>query len=302
MQPIARSTEEIVKDRYSRAARSIEPALCCATDAYDSKHLAAIPSEVIEKDYGCGNPAACLKPGETVLDLGSGAGKICFIAAQVVGLGGRVIGIDMTDEMLEVARRNAPIVARQIGYANVEFRKGRIQDLALDVDRLAELLSRYPITDSSTYLAAEDRVNELRATAPLVPSETIDTVVSSCVLNLVESSSKPRLFAEIYRVLKRGGRAVISDIVAGQPVPERLQSDPELWSGCISGALTESDFLESFRLAGFSEVRILSRQSAPWRVVDGIEFRSLTVEALKGKTQFFKPFGITEATAKSRCC
>ena len=98
--------------------------------------MRAIPQEVIERDYGCGDPSQYLRAGETVLDLGSGTGKICFIAAQVVGPKGRVIGVDMTDEMLDVARRNAPVVAERIGYANVEFRKGRIQDLALDLERL----------------------------------------------------------------------------------------------------------------------------------------------------------------------
>ena len=98
---------------------------------YDPSLLKVIPQEVIERDYGCGDPSKYLREGETVLDLGSGTGKICFIAAQIVGPKGKVIGVDMTDEMLEVARRNAPVVAERIGYANVEFRKGRIQDLAL---------------------------------------------------------------------------------------------------------------------------------------------------------------------------
>src|SRR6185436_18848221 len=101
--------------------------------------------------------------------------------------------------------------------------------------------------------------------------------------NLVGGGEKARLFREIYRVLKTGGRAVISDIVSDEPVPEALQSDPELWSGCISGALTESGFLAAFEAAGFHGIRILERQAEPWRTVDGIEFRSLTVEAFKGK-------------------
>src|SRR5712691_10151340 len=146
--------ETAVKNRYAAAAKSLQPQLCCPVQ-YNGNLLKIIPTEVLEKDYGCGDPSRYLKPGETVLDLGSGAGKICFIAAQIVGREGRVIGVDMTDEMLEVAHRNAPIVAQRLGYANVEFRKGRIQDLALDLEALESELARYPITDASSFLAAD---------------------------------------------------------------------------------------------------------------------------------------------------
>jgi arsenite methyltransferase len=274
--------ELAVKERYSAAAKVSEAALCCPVE-YDAEFLKIIPAEVIEKDYGCGNPAKYLRAGETVLDLGSGCGKICFIAAQVVGPAGKVIGIDMTDDMLEVARRNAPIVGQALGYANVEFRKGRIQDLALDLEKLDQELTRNPIKSAAAFFAAEQRVEELRRENPLVAADSVDVVVSNCVLNLVESKSKRRLFQEIFRVLKIGGRAVISDIVAGQEVPARMQNDPELWSGCISGALTEADFLEAFANAGFGGIRILKRDERPWRTVEGIEFRSVTVQADKGK-------------------
>ena len=133
------SAESATRDRYAAAAHAPEAALCCPVN-YDPQFLKVIPAEVIEKDYGCGDPSKHLHPGETVLDLGSGTGKICFIAAQVVGPTGKVIGVDMTDDMLEVANRNAPIVAERIGFANVEFRKGRIQDLGLDLNLLDQEL------------------------------------------------------------------------------------------------------------------------------------------------------------------
>ncbi|HEX2253035.1 MAG TPA: methyltransferase domain-containing protein [Thermoanaerobaculia bacterium] len=278
----ASSTESLVKERYRQGAQERVAELCCPVD-YDPRYLAAIPAEVLERDYGCGDPSRHLRPGETVLDLGSGTGKICFIAAQVVGPEGRVIGVDMTAEMLEVARRNAPQVAAALGYANVEFRRGRIQDLALDLDLLDRHLAAHPVTDAEGLAAAAETAERLRREHPLVPDGAVDVVVSNCVLNLVASADKERLFGEIFRVLRRGGRAVISDIVADEPVPEALQADPELWSGCVSGALTEEGFLAAFERAGFHGVRLLSRDEAPWRTVEGIELRSVTVEAFKGK-------------------
>lgn len=276
------NVEGAVKDRYAAGAACCEPSLCCPID-YDPQYLKVIPAEVIERDYGCGDPSKYLRPGETVLDLGSGTGKICFIAAQVVGAAGKVIGIDMTNAMLEVARRNAPVVAERIGFANVEFRKGRIQDLALDLEKLDAELKTQPITDADAFLKASELADTLRLNQPLVATESIDVVVSNCVLNLVEPRAKRRLFEEIHRVLRDGGRAVISDIVSDEEIPQAMQDDPELWSGCISGALTEADFVDAFEEAGFIGIQILSRDSQPWRVVEGIEFRSLTIEAFKAK-------------------
>ncbi len=276
------NAEAAVRERYAAGAKAAEAKLCCPVD-YNPEYLRAIPQEVIDRDYGCGDPSKYLREGETVLDLGSGSGKICFIAAQVVGAKGRVIGIDMTDEMLEVARTNAPVVAERIGYANVEFRKGRIQDLALDLEELDQELKARPITDAASFLRADELAQELRVKHPLVASDSIDAVVSNCVLNLVESKSKRQLFEEIFRVLRKGGRAVISDIVSDEEVPEPLQNDPELWSGCISGALTEEGFLQAFTDAGFYGIQILKRDEQPWQTVEGIEFRSVTIEAFKGK-------------------
>jgi len=276
------SAESATRDRYAAAAHASEAALCCPVD-YDPQFLKVIPTEVIEKDYGCGDPSKHLHPGETVLDLGSGTGKICFIAAQVVGPGGKVIGVDMTDDMLEVANRNAPIVAERIGYSNVEFRKGRIQDLALDLDLLDRELRANPIADAASYLLADELAADLRVKQPLVESESIDVVVSNCVLNLVESRMKRQLFDEIFRVLKKGGRAVISDIVSDEEIPAHLQDNAYLWSGCISGAYTEEGFLQAFAEAGFHGIEILKRDEAPWQTLEGIEFRSVTIQAWKGK-------------------
>jgi arsenite methyltransferase len=278
----AQSKERIVRQRYAAGAKERADTLCCPVD-YESEYLKVIPSEVIERDYGCGDPSRYLREGETVLDLGSGTGKICFIAAQIVGPKGKVIGIDMTDEMLDVARRNAPIVAERLGYTNFEFRKGRIQDLALDLELLDQQLKRNPITDAASFLAADELAEELRVTHPLIASDSVDVVVSNCVLNLVEPKSKRQLFDEIFRVLKRGRRAVICDIMSDEQVPEEMQNDPELWSGCISGAFTEEGFLQAFEHAGFYGIQILKRDALPWRTVQGIEFRSVTIEAFKGK-------------------
>jgi ubiquinone/menaquinone biosynthesis C-methylase UbiE len=273
-------TESAVKSRYAAGAQAVEPALCCAVQ-YRPELLAVIPAEVIERDYGCGDPSQHVHPGETVLDLGSGTGKICFIAAQIVGPAGRVIGIDMTDEMLEVARSAAPVVAERLGYANVEFRKGRIQDLALDLAALDAELARSPVADAASFFAANRLTEEWRATRPLVATASIDVVVSNCVLNLVDPHAKQQMFNEIFRVLKNGGRAVISDIVSDKEVPADMQNDPDLWSGCISGALTENAFIQAFQDAGFPFVRLLKRDESPWQTVQGIEFRSVTLEAGK---------------------
>lgn len=274
--------EAQVQARYSSAARAREASLCCPT-SYPKQLLEVIPGEVLERDYGCGNPSSHLHPGETVLDLGSGTGKICFIAAQVVGETGRVIGVDMTGEMLEIARRAAPVVAERLGFANTSFLRGRIQDLALDVEALDAHLAEHPVRSAEELARVSAEIARLRKDRPLIGDESVDVVVSNCVLNLVGPAEKAALFTEIHRVLRRGGRAVISDIVSDEAVPEELQQDPELWSGCVSGALREDHFLKAFEDAGFYGVTLHERQAEPWRIVDGIEFRSVTVIAYKGK-------------------
>jgi arsenite methyltransferase len=164
---------------------------------------------------GCGNPVALasLKEGETVLDLGSGAGFDCFLAAKKVGGKGRVIGVDMTADMLDKARENA----RKSKYANVEFRLGEIEAL--------------PVADNS-----------------------VDAIISNCVINL--STDKPRVFREAYRVLKPGGRLMVSDIVLTKELPEGIRESVQAYVGCIAGAMLEEDYLGAIEAAGFKDVRV----------------------------------------------
>jgi len=274
--------EQAVRERYSAAARVREAALCCPVD-YDARYLAAIPAEVIERDYGCGDPSRHVRGGDVVLDLGSGGGKICFIAAQLVGKEGRVIGVDTNPEMLALARDAAPHVAAEIGYANVEFRRGRIQDLALDLDAIDAWLAEHPVRSSDDLAALEAEQERLRRTAPLVADASVDVVVSNCVLNLVRESDRNALIAETFRVLRVGGRVALSDIVSDEPVPRHLMEDPALWSGCVSGAFQELELLRALEAAGFHGIALEEWKPEPFAVVEGIEFRSVTVTARKGK-------------------
>lgn len=271
-----------VAERYTEGAREQQPELCCPID-YDPKYLRILPPEILERDYGCGDPSSYLMEGDIVLDLGSGGGKICYIAAQIVGPRGRVIGVDANAEMLALARRHQPEIARRLGFDTVVFLRGHIQDLRSDLEAVDRFLDGRPVRSVEDLRDLEAFREEQRRTAPLVADESVDVVVSNCVLNLVRDEDKAALVREIYRVLRPGGRAVISDIVADEPVPAELKRDPDLWSGCISGAFEEGAFLESFRTAGFYGIELLERGEHPWRTVRGIEFRSVTVRAWKGK-------------------
>ncbi len=219
-------------------------------EEYDPTLLRAIPDEVLERDYGCGDPSRWLRRGETVLDLGSGSGKICFIASQVVGPKGRVIGVDMNDEMLALARRGAPEVARRVGYANVSFAKGRIQDLALDLEEVDRALRANPVRSAGDLGRLDAETARLRRERPLVAAGSVDVVVSNCVLNLVRPEEKRQLFSEIFRVLRRGGRAVISDIVLEGRLPEVVERDLMAYVGCISGALQRAEYFALAEKAG----------------------------------------------------
>lgn len=158
-------TEQAVLNRYRMAASQKEELLCCPV-TYDPQYLKIIPQEVLDRDYGCGDPSQYVRKGETVLDLGSGGGKICFIASQVVGPSGRIIGVDMNDEMLALARRANSEVSKRLGYTNVEFRKGKIQDLRIDRDALDAWLKRNPIKSESDLALLESYIQQIGETSP----------------------------------------------------------------------------------------------------------------------------------------
>jgi arsenite methyltransferase len=276
--------ESNVIERYARGAEQVQPALCCPTEGYDAELLKILPKEILEKDYGCGDPSRWAQQGDVVVDLGSGQGKICYILSQKVGAEGRVIGVDFNNAMLNLARKYEDEMAQKIGYHNTRFAKGRIQDLALDLDVADAWLQDHPISSMHDMAAYDAECERLRSAEPMIRSDSVDLVVSNCVLNLVKPEDKTHLFDEIFRVLREGGRAVISDIVCDTQPPAHMAADPDLWSGCISGAFQEDRFIEMFKAAGFQDVELLARAEEPWQVVEGIEFRSVTVRAHKGKT------------------
>jgi len=188
---------------------------------YSDEELASVPDGA-DLGLGCGNPIALasLRPGETALDLGSGPGMDCFLAARKVGPEGKVIGVDMTPEMLEKARKNAA----SSGVGNVEFRLGEIEHL--------------PVSDNS-----------------------VDVVISNCVINL--SPDKPQVFREAFRVLRPGGRLMVSDIVLDSPLPKGLLDSAAAYVGCISGASLKTDYLGMIAAAGFSDVTVVSEERFP---------------------------------------
>ncbi|MBI3662362.1 MAG: methyltransferase domain-containing protein [Acidobacteria bacterium] len=275
-------TEMIVRERYEKAARAREAQLCCPI-TYDPKYLEAIPQEILDKDYGCGDPSRYVRQGDTVLDLGSGGGKICYIAAQIAGPKGRVIGVDFNPEMLALARKYRDDVAAAIGWSNVAFHRGRIQDLALPLDEVDAYLKANPVRSSEDLRRFEEFETRLRQGAPMIPDGSVDVILSNCVLNLVREEDREQLFREMFRVLKRGGRVAISDIVSDEPAPETMKRDAELWSGCIAGAFQETAFLAAFERAGFHAITLDKYDEKPWKTIRGIEFRSVTLTARKGK-------------------
>ena len=274
--------EASVLNRYGNAAREVESCLCLPV-SYDQALLKVIPQEILEKDYGCGDPSRHIHEGETVLDLGSGSGKACYILSQIVGAEGKVIGVDFNPPMLELARKYQETIGDRLGYHNVEFRRGKIQDLGTNLELVDQFLQANPVRSVADVAKLEEFENRIRREQPLVPDESIDVIVSNCVLNLVKPEDKKQLFAEMYRVLKRGGRVAISDIVSDEPVPKRLAEDPDLWSACVSGAFQEEELLRAFEEAKFHGMQLEEFRSEAYQTVEGIEFRAVTVTAYKGK-------------------
>lgn len=242
---ITDTTSEFVSKFYGQEVQKTEDLIfdaCCVAD-YDLSLLTPITNEVKERRYGCGSPLPELLNGLTVLDLGSGAGIDVFIAAQLVGPQGRVIGVDMTDEQLDIARRNVDPIMKNIGYekSNVEFLKGRIEEIPVE-------------------------------------SGTVDVVISNCVINL--SENKEAVFKEIWRVLKPGGEFYIADIVADRRIPARLAADERLYSECLTGAAYMGDLTRIMRRAGFQDVRVVKDRLLD-DVIEGIHFSSATLRGFK---------------------
>ena len=274
--------EEAVLQRYQQAAQQVEAGLCVPVD-YNTSLLEIIPDEILKKDYGCGDPSRHVKEGETVLDLGSGSGKACYIMAQIVGSKGKVIGVDFNPEMLDLANKYRESLGDRLGYHNVEFRRGRIQDLKTNLDLVDRYLQDHPVSSVFDFMKLRELEEKIGRETPLIPDDSIDVIVSNCVLNLVRPQDKNQLFSEMYRVLKRGGRIAISDIVSDETVPDHLAKDPELWSACVSGAFQEEALLRAFEEAKFYGIHIEEMRSEPYQTVEGIEFRSITLTATKGK-------------------
>lgn len=228
--------KKIVRQGYAKIAKqetsccSSSAAPCCGSTSseeiskrigYSEEEISAVP-EGANLGLGCGNPVALasLKPGETVLDLGSGAGFDCFLAANRVGKGGKVIGVDMTPEMLTKARKNA----KKGNYTNVEFRKGEIEKL--------------PVDDNS-----------------------VDAIISNCVINL--SPDKKAVFKEAFRVLRPGGRLMVSDMVLLKELPDYVKNSIEAYVGCVGGAIMKNEYLDAVKTAGFQDVKVIDEAVYP---------------------------------------
>ncbi len=240
--------KEAIQQRYGAAAIEKESCLCTPV-SFNPSYLEVIPKEVIEKDYGCGDPTKWVKTNDVVLDLGSGSGKNAFICAQIVGRGGRIIGVDQNSDMLNLSRSSIEEFSNRVGYQNTEFIEGSIEKL--------------------------DELNNNNK--PIIQSSSIDIILSNCVLNLVDPKLRDNLLMNIKRVLKPNGRIAISDIVSNKKVPLRLQNDSDLWSGCISGAWYEPELISDFKELGFKNLKFAEKSSKPWKVIEDIEFRTITL-------------------------
>ncbi len=248
--------KENVKQKYTQIAKGevkleVAPSSCCSCSSNDGKVVFDMSAQYNDSDraaipdgadlgLGCGTPAAYadLVEGMTVLDLGSGAGIDCFVALKYVGKTGKVIGVDMTEEMINVANENK----KRISATNIEFRYGEIEALPIE-------------------------------------SNSIDRVISNCVINLVPD--KQKAFSEIYRVLKMNGKFTVSDIVVDGVISEKERQEVALWAGCISGALSQDEYIGIIEKVGFNNINIVSRKKYDYKLESGCGLYSLTVTGTK---------------------
>nr|MDO8132978.1 arsenite methyltransferase [Candidatus Njordarchaeum guaymaensis] len=249
--PIDTDVRSEVRKAYGQYAKSASQDACCRADTvtwqagYTEEELQSLPESARTVAAGCGNPTslADLRQGETVLDLGSGGGIDALLAAQKVGPAGKVIGVDMTSEMIDKARQNA----RKNGTKNVEFRLGEIEHL--------------PVAD-----------------------ESVDAIISNCVINL--SPEKEQVFREAYRVLKKGGRILISDMMASG-LPEQVKKNISLWANCIGGAIELDEYLNKIKGAGFTEVEVVNKeQYSKAFIKDALESAMATSQDKEQKAMF----------------
>lgn len=243
------NTHQSIRDYYGRVLKSsadLQTSACCLIESPPPAVLAALQNvhpDVKNRFYGCGSPIPPVLEGMTVLDLGSGSGRDCYVLAQRVGATGKVIGLDMTDEQLAVARATQGWHAERFGYANTDFRQGFIEDLG----------------------------------AAGIADASVDLVVSNCVINL--SPDKPRVFREIFRVLKPGGELYFSDVFSDRRVPQALAEDPVLLGECLGGAMYVEDFRRMMAAVGCADAR---------RVASGaLSVSNPVLEARVGNIRFF---------------
>ncbi|WP_319588775.1 methyltransferase domain-containing protein [uncultured Desulfobulbus sp.] len=251
---------------------------------YDPKYLNSLPRALLDKDCGCGDPTPWVEEGQTVLHLGSGSGKVSYLLAQKVGAEGCVIGVEASDAKLALARQYQTEMGEKLGYRNFLFAKGYPHDLALDLERAQEWLDAHPIRSMEDIAVFEDECERMRLERPLIADASVDVVITDCAFDRVRPDELHHLFEELDRVLKNGGRVILSEIVCDEEPPlEMLLSNPELMLGCTAGTLREDTILEMLEHAGFHGLQILARPAEPWRVVEGIEFRPITVRAFKAE-------------------
>ncbi|MBT5856505.1 methyltransferase domain-containing protein [bacterium] len=256
---MSQQTLSEVKEYYGKVlkgTKDLQTNACCSTESIPDSHkkaLAQIDTEILDKYYGCGSPIPPALEGATVLDLGCGTGRDVYLASKLVGENGHVIGLDMTDEQLDVARKHQDSQAKAFGFSksNVTFTKGYIEDLK----------------------------------AAGIEDNSVDLVISNCVINL--SPDKDKVYQEIFRVLKPGGEMYISDVFSDRRIPESLRQDPVLYGECLSGALYVEDFRRTLVACGIADFRVTSQRPITIEnpeiedKIGHIDFSSINVRAFK---------------------